>query len=197
MITLPIILLLFLLALKAKPLFQKYSQWLYLCFIALAVISYLNINTLLFTPIKSGYLGLAFFYVVMIVGAMPLKQKQPKENPLRRDYSILGFITITPHALFYITQASNGEIKPAIFGILAYLIMIPLFITSFPIIRHKMREKNWKKLQQFAYLSYLFLFVHLLINSDGINLILYIILFSFYFVLKTIKVIRQKKSLEI
>lgn len=194
MISILFIAILLLLAVKAKPLFQRYSLWMYLTFTILAILSYIFINSPLATPYKAGYLGLSFIYVVMLVGALPMKQKQPKENPVRRDYSILGFISITPHALYYITETTTGSISPAIFGILAYIIMIPLFVTSFPRIRHLMKEKSWKNLQKLAYLSYLFLFIHLLINSDGVNLILYTVLFSIYFVLKVLKLIKKKNS---
>ncbi|MCF7930031.1 MAG: ferric reductase-like transmembrane domain-containing protein [Acholeplasmataceae bacterium] len=193
MLTLPLILLLFLVVWKFKSIFQKYSIVLYVSFTIISIVSVFFINVSIFLPFKMGYLGLAFIYVVMLVGALPKKSKQTKENPIRRDYSILGFITITPHALYYILQNASGEQNPIIFGVIAYVVMIPLFITSFRTVRHKMKESNWKKLQKLAYVVYISLFIHLIMNSSGINLILYVVLFSFYFVLKILDIYKKTR----
>ena len=54
---------------------------------------------------------------------------------------------ITPHALKYLFEAIQGKIALPIFGIIAFVLMIPLFITSFPSIRKKMSFKTWKLIQ--------------------------------------------------
>ncbi|MDD3477594.1 MAG: ferric reductase-like transmembrane domain-containing protein [Candidatus Izemoplasmatales bacterium] len=185
MITIPFVGLLFFLAMKAKFLFQKYSIVLYIVFFLLSVAGFYWIELPVFTFMKQGYLGLALFYVVMLVGALPRKQPTNQPNPVRRDYSILGFLAITPHAIYYLQKAMTGEISQPIFGIIAYLIMIPLFVISFRWIRRLMNETVWKKIQKAAYISYLLLFIHLIINSDGVNRIAYVVLFGFYFLLKT------------
>ena len=68
-----------------------------------------------------------------------------------------------------------------IVGIIAFLVMIPLFITSFKKIRIKMKYPEWKKLQRFAYLFYLLVYIKLF------ELIVYTIVFGAYFILKLIK----------
>ena len=66
--------------------------------------------------------------------------------------------------------------------------MIPLFITSFMRIGRKMSRKAWVNLQRFAYLGYVLMFIHLILMADMPNLIVYIVLFVPYFVLKAIKI---------
>ncbi|MDD3712801.1 MAG: hypothetical protein PHZ28_04850 [Candidatus Izemoplasmatales bacterium] len=194
MIALPIIVLLLILAFKFKNLFKKYSIYLYLLFLVLSTIAYIFIDKPGFTLFKMGYLSFAFFYVVMLVGALPKKQPKPKENIVRRDYSIIGFITIIPHVLYNIFNVNIVSNGPIVFGLITFISMIPLFITSFPYIRKKMKESSWIKLQKLAYLSYVTLFIHLIIHSTGANLVMYIVLFAVYIVLK-IRLILKNKSL--
>lgn len=192
MIALPIIALLLLLAFKFKTLFKKYSIYLYLLFLTLSIVAYIFIDKPIFLVFKMGYLSFAFFYVVMLVGALPKKQPMKKENVVRRDYSIIGFFTIIPHVLYNIFNVTIGTNGPIVFGLIAFISMIPLFITSFPFIRKKMKESSWVKLQKLAYLTYATLFIHLVIHSTGINLIMYIVLFAIYVILKIRLILKNK-----
>lgn len=197
MIALPIIALLLIIAFNFKKLFKKYSNYLYVAFLILSTVAYVFIDKQIFTAYKMGYIGFSFFYVVMLVGSLPRKEPQPKENPVRRDYSIIGFITIIPHVLFNIFNVSLGDNGPIIFGLISFISMIPLFITSFPLIRRKMKVQSWIKLQRLAYLTYATLLIHLLIHSSGINFIMYLVLFTLYIALKLrliVKKIRLKKA---
>lgn len=193
MITLPFVILLILLALKFNKFIRKHNVTLYILFTLLSIISYFMIKIPIFMPIRQGFLGLAFFYVVMLTGALKDKSKyRVALMSVRREYSIIGFIVITPHALFHILRVINSSIAPPWFGIVAYAIMIPLFITSFMKIRKRFTYKSWKSLQRFAYLSYLGLLIHLIINSSkNINTIIYISLFSVYIILKAIYTYRK------
>lgn len=168
---------------------------LYVVMTILSVISFLFQDIALTTPIIQGFLGLGLFYLVMIAGA--LKQKSNLRNKLigvRREYSILGFIAILPHALKYTLEWLNGERTFVIFGSIAFLIMIPLFITSFVSVRKKMKAKTWNQIQSAAYVIYLLLFVHLILNyTKVINLVLYVIIFSLYIVLKLVYEIKKIK----
>lgn len=114
---------------------------------------------------------------------------------IRKDYSILGFIFISPHALIFTLQALKGVIAFEWFGIVAFILMIPLFVTSFTIYRKKMSAKNWMRLQLISYIIYILLCIHLIISyTSQINLVIYIVLFGFYFVNKTIYEISRLKA---
>jgi DMSO/TMAO reductase YedYZ heme-binding membrane subunit len=103
---------------------------------------------------------------------------------VRKEYSILGFIFITPHVLQGLILFFNNDIVLPIYGVISFIIMIPLFITSFTVIRKKMTYKTWKILQRFAYGSYFLLFIHLIVQSEMPNLIVYIVMFALYAILK-------------
>lgn len=195
MIVLPFIIILTLIAYKASSFVRKHAVKLYIIFSIISLISFILVKVPIFMPFNKGFLGLSFFYLVMMAGALPHKSKlRISFAKVRKEYSIIGFIVVTPHALRYLLEFLNGEISIPLFGIIAYAIMIPLFITSFTKIRKKMSRKNWKLLQRFAYLSYLGLLIHLILNyTEKINLVIYIIMFALYIVLKTIYTMKLLK----
>jgi DMSO/TMAO reductase YedYZ heme-binding membrane subunit len=174
------------LALFAGPFIRKHNVKIYIVAIVISVISFILKDKPIALPFVQGFLGLSFFYIVMITGALPKKHKlRIKFMGLRREYSIIGFIVITPHALKYILQFLDGTRSIEWFGLISFVIMIPLFITSFQVIRKKMKVSSWKLLQSLAYIVYILLFIHLILNySKAINLVLYLVLFITYFVLK-------------
>lgn len=140
----------------------------------------------LLKPFYQGFVGLAFLYVVMIIGALNLKSTLRKKlNGVRKEYSIYGFISLTPHALKFLWAWIQGTETFEWWGVLSFVVMIPLFITSFYLIRKKMTPKGWKQLQQFAYLAYGLLFVHLILRyTETINLVIYIVMMVSYIGLK-------------
>lgn len=140
----------------------------------------------LLKPFYQGFVGLALLYLVMMTGAINQKTKiRKKLNLVRKEYSIYGFIALTPHALKYLIAWFVGEESFEWWGVIAFLIMVPLFITSFYIIRKKMTPKAWKRLQSFAYLVYILLFIHLFLRyTEPVNLILFSSMSIVYLALK-------------
>lgn len=189
MITLVFIILFGLGALKLSKFIRKKQVALYIIVTAVSIIAFVKFNLKFFKPITQGFIALAFFYIVMLAGALPNKNRwKIAFMSVRKEYSILGFIVSTPHAIHYFIEYLNGDISIPIFGIIAYGVMIPLFITSFTVIRKKMSYKSWKTLQRFAYFVYTLLAIHLALNFSLItNLILYVVIFSIYIVLKLVK----------
>lgn len=198
MIVLPFAIILVLLAFKFNKFIRKNNVILYIVFTIIAILAYIFIKVPILTPFRQGFLGLAFYYVVMLTGALKDKSKlRIALMSVRREYSIIGFIVVTPHALYELIRFFTGAIDLPLFGIIGYVIMVPLFITSFMSIRKKFSYKNWKNLQRFAYFAYLGLFIHLIINSTNPNTIVYIVLFGSYLGLKliyTYKHYQLKKS---
>ncbi len=193
MITLPFIIILALLAFFFSKQIRKHQVILYLLVTVISILTFVKFDFPLLKPFAQGFLGLAFFYLVMLAGALPDKTKFRKAlMSVRKEYSIIGFIVATPHAIHYLIEYLNGEISIPIFGIIAYVIMIPLFITSFVFVRKRMSNKSWKNLQRFAYITYTLLAIHLILNfSQKINLIIYIAIFFVYLVYKTINVLKK------
>ena len=200
MITLPFIIVFSVLAYKFPKIIRKYDRVIYIAILLLAILAFVLQQVPIFKPINQGYIGLSLFYIVMITGALPKKSKlRIQFSKVRKEFSIIGFILVTPHGLKYLLQFLNGEIDIPIYGIIVFVLMIPLFITSFSFIRKKITYSNWKKLQSLSYLIYLGLFIHMINISntiEKINFILYIVLFTTYFILKIIFEIKRRKSNE-
>ncbi len=106
-----------------------------------------------------GHIPFAFFVLVMFAGAFKHKSKAKTTlMGVRRELAIIGFFTLLPHVVLLIWLALSN-LNPT--GTLAFLIMIPLFITSFRSIRKKMAPANWRKLHKLAYAVYAIIFLHL------------------------------------
>jgi len=191
----PIIIILFItLAYYFTPQILKYRKYLYIgVWILLALILLFNEKTFM-TPFVKGYVGFALFYVVMITGALNPKLKiTQKLKSVRAPYSILGFVLLLSHPLHYAIEVLTQQRDFPLFGVLAFVVMIPLFITSYMTIRKRMKPQDWFKLQRWAYLSYAFILVHLIINaSTPQNRIVAIILFIIYIGLKLFKELKLK-----
>ena len=190
MITLPLAIIFVLLAVYASKFIRKNNIKLYIGFTIVTTIAFLLDGKFpLSEPFTQGYLGLSLLYVVMLTGALKKKSKlHIKLMSVRREYSILGFIILSAHATKYLLEWIQGDIRFEWLGVIPFVIMIPLFITSFMVIRKKFTYTTWKKIQSFAYIVYILMFVHLiLVYTTKINLIVFILMFSVYFVLKTKK----------
>lgn len=166
-------------------------------FSVLAQFDVIDVTTpVIYQVFFQGHLTLAFFTLVMFAGAFAKKTK-PKITlmKVRRELAILGFITLIPHAVLLLITALSA-LNPT--GTLAFLIMLPLFITSFTKIRKKMHPLQWRKLHKWAYAAYAMIFLHLasitIIAQRGgdrayddywlLRLFMYLIIFGVYTVLK-------------
>ncbi|HKM29582.1 MAG TPA: ferric reductase-like transmembrane domain-containing protein [Bacilli bacterium] len=185
-----------LLAIYANQFIRKHNVKIYIAAVVISIVSFIFRDKAPALPFVKGFLGLSFFYIVMLTGALKNKSKlRLKFMGVRREYSIIGFIVATPHALNYLMEWLNATRSLEWFGLIVFVLMIPLFITSFATIRKKMKNKTWKLLQSAAYLIYVLLFVHLILNyTKTINLILYIIILGTYFVMKIIYEINKYKT---
>ncbi len=148
------------------------------------------------TPFIKGFVGFAFFYVVMVTGALNPNWKLTKKlRSVRAPYSILGFVLLMSHPLNYVAEVLSKQRDIPYFGVAAFVIMIPLFITSYMAVRKKMKAQAWIKLQRWAYLSYALVLIHLVVNaSSPQNRIVAILLFIPYIGLKVYKefIVKQK-----
>lgn len=135
--------------------------------------------------ITEGFLGLAFFVVVMYAGAFKKSSNTSKKlRSVRKEYSILGFVFLIPHFYIYLEQYLTGVLDWEWYGVVAMIIMIPLFISSFKFVKSKMNMKKWKSLQRWAYLAYALTFIHLIVVAEPQESIAYFIIFGVYSLLK-------------
>jgi DMSO/TMAO reductase YedYZ heme-binding membrane subunit len=190
MIVVPFVIVFALLAIYQGKFIRKHNVKIYIVISIISIVAFFLADKVkLMEPFVQGYLGLSLLYIVMFTGALKKKSKLIiKLSSVRREYSIIGFIFLTPHATKYFIEFLSDitEIEQWI-GIVAYAIMLPLFVTSFMVFRKKFSFEGWKKLQKWAYLAYILIFIHLILVAEMPNLLVYIVLFVPYIILKLIK----------
>ena len=195
----PIIIgLLMALAYYLAPQILKYRRQLYVgVWFVLAAIIALRGKPFV-TPFVKGFVGFAFFYVVMITGALNPSWKLTKKlRSVRAPYSILGFVLLMSHPLNYVAEVLSKQRDIPYFGVAAFLIMVPLFITSYMAIRKKMKAQTWVKLQRWAYPVYALMLIHLVVNaSSPQNRIVAILLFVPYIGMKAHKEFIAKRKID-
>lgn len=166
--------------------------------------TYLN-RVPLTASIYTGALASAFFIIIMYLGAVPKGHWLLKNfMGIRGQLSIIASILIIVHnvsmKLYVKTAMLEGGTTALIYRlmgittVLMYVLLIPLFLTSFMCIRKKMKAKSWKKLQRLAYPFYALIYLHVMIGNvptalsgdvlDIIDVLVYTIVFGTYIILK-------------
>lgn len=175
-------------AYKLRDMFKK-AYIFYIIGLLLASISLYFYDSVYSELVIQGIIGYSFLFVVMISGVLPkewLLTRNLKRN--RGMFSILSFIFISPHAISHVLGLVGGI---NLFGIIAYILMVPLTIISFQIVRREIDNKDWFRIQKAAYIIYASLFIHLLYVADWENKLVYGILFTLYVNNKLIKEFRK------
>lgn len=155
-----------------------------------------------------GYISIAFFILVMLAGALNPKWRITRKLlSVRAELAIIASIFIISHASIYFARfillkfpkmMKTGIIPKLyigyiIIGLIAFIIMLPLFITSFKKVRRKMQGMQWRNLQRWAYTFYFLVYIHILLillnekELDWLRLCVYTIIFGAYTILRLIK----------
>ena len=167
---------------------------------------------------QRGVLAGSLFILVMLAPVLPKSFAGRKTiYLLRGEMAICASLITLAHnlafggkyfgALFFgHGHISLMELHAAIVSCLMILLLIPLTITSFQTVRRKMQAKTWKKLQNWSYLFYLLLYLHIffiyqgaLIRGKGdyfFTLMIYSFIFGFYGFLRIRQYRIQKESKE-
>lgn len=167
---------------------------------------------------QRGILAGSLFIWVMIAPVLPKRFSGRKTiYLLRGEMAISASLITLAHNLafggkyfgavfFGQGHISLMELHAAIVSCLMILLLIPLTITSFQTVRRKMQAKTWKKLQNWSYLFYLLLYLHIffiyqgaLIRGKGeyfFTLMLYSFLFGFYGFLRIRQYRMQRETRE-
>ena len=167
---------------------------------------------------QRGVLAGSLFIWVMLAPVLPKSFSGRKTiYLLRGEMAICASLITLAHNLafggkyfgaLFLGQGhiSLMELHAAIVSCLMILLLIPLTVTSFQAVRRKMQAKSWKKLQNWSYLFYLLLYLHIffiyqgaLIRGKGdyfFTLMLYSFIFGFYGFLRIRQYRIQKESKE-
>ena len=129
--------------------------------------------------------GATLIGIALIIG--PLAKFWPTRNYIqhRRTFGVLGFTFIIVHMLsvmFYffnfgfaeLFQSLNPYANPILFGLAAFLIFIPLYLTSTDWAVEKLGFLKWKSIHRLVYVAYILSVLHfiqinplLLLNPAG------------------------------
>ena len=167
---------------------------------------------------KGAFAG-ALWSVVMWAGALPTGSALIKKiMPIRGELSIFAAAITLSHAVTYsITYIkrfmlnmehdrplTSDFIITSLVCIVLMIIMIPLTVMSFKVIRKKMNAKTWKKIQRAAYIFYALIYIHIMVlyvpqakngNTEKFfSIIVYSIVFIGYAVFKIAKVYIKKNK---
>ena len=167
---------------------------------------------------QRGILAGSLFILVMIAPVLPKRFSGRKTiYLLRGEMAISASLITVAHNLafggkyfgavfFGQGHISLMELHAAIVSCLMILLLIPLTITSFQTVRRKMQAKTWKKLQNWSYLFYLLLYLHIFFIYQGallrgkgeyfFTLMLYSFIFGFYGFLRIRQYRVQKETRE-
>ena len=167
---------------------------------------------------QRGVLAGSLFIWVMLAPVLPKSFSGRKTiYLLRGEMAICASLITLAHnlafggkyfgALFFGQgHISLMELHAAIVSCLMILLLIPLTVTSFQAVRRKMQGKTWKKLQNWSYLFYLLLYLHIFFIYQGamirgkgdyfFTLMLYSFIFGLYGFLRIRQYRIQKEGKE-
>ena len=164
--------------------------------------------------LRRGVLAGALFLWVMYAIVLPPKSRlQRVMMSLRAQIAIAASILTLSHNIVYgqhyfvLLFTNAGKLKSyeliaACFSLAMILLLLPLTITSFQVVRRKMQAKRWKQLQRLSYLFYGLLYLHIcLIYTGGlrkgkieylVQFALYTLLYGVYLMLRLTKAFLKK-----
>lgn len=167
-----------------RDLYKK--AWiLYSIAFIISVLGMIFVKDYYFRILQGGLLGYSFLFVVMMVGVLPNKLTLTRNIKRNRGmFSILAFIFISSHA--YMNLFTEFGVLN-LYGLAAYMIMVPLTLISFRIVRKEIPPKDWFRIQKAAYVIYGILFIHIFLVSANENKIVYAVFAALYINNKLIK----------
>ena len=158
----------------------------------------------------SAFTGATLIALALIIG--PLQKLWPSKNYIkhRRTLGVLGFTFILVHyfaVMLYVFNfnlqaimfgGTNPYVNPVIFGLIAFCIYIPIYITSTDWATQKLGYNKWKMIHRLVYFAWIVSVLHfILINPEALfNLSGYIlmIVMALVFILEISAFIKHVKS---
>lgn len=196
---------------------KKHPTWFYIASLCMVVFLFADdllefsldwpewIQTYFLSTFRRGSFATGMFIVIMYIGALDAKRPFVKELfRIRAEMSIVASILTFGHNILYGRYyfprlfTNPGAMRPqyvaaTMITLVLLVLLIPLFITSFPKVRRKMDARKWKKLQRLAYPFYILIYVHVLIlfiprlNLGGnytVGVLAYTIIYVSYVILR-------------
>lgn len=205
-----------------KKSIKKAPQVYYVIATLLAVITAIqpnfpqSIDSVFVTLFYYGSFSTALFTLVMYMNAVKNGSKFQKEfMVLRGELSIIACILAFGHNIhagrtYFVWLFVEPErftrdtelLLATVITLVLIALMVPLFITSFRLVRKKMEPKKWKKLQRWSYVFYMLIYYHIILlmvpvayrgdKTYQLNVLVYTTVFLTYAFLRLAK--EYKKS---
>ena len=201
---------------------RRRPVFFYLFFVLLSLLSIFLPKQLTIPPLaylinrllRRGVLAGALFLWVMYAIVLPQKSRlQRVMMSLRAQIAIAASILTLSHNIAYgqhyfvLLFTNAGKLKSyeliaACFSLAMILLLLPLTVTSFQVVRRKMNAKRWKQLQRLSYLFYGLLYLHICFIYTGglrkgkseylVQFALYTLLYGIYLILRLTKAFLKK-----
>ena len=125
--------------------------------------------------VKHGSVAFFLFAIIMYVGVLPETSRlRHYLMPVRGKLSIAASLIAAGHFVGYLAAFLAGFLSRTapmvpralaafVFALALFALLVPLAITSVTAIRDKMPVQRWKKLQQWAYVFFALLYVHVVV----------------------------------
>lgn len=124
----------------------------------------------------SGLAGFALLSITLIIGPfVMLRPKWAEMIESRRALGLSGFYFIILHALLVSYAYFNFDISmvinqmPLLIGLIAFLLIIPIALTSTDRAMALLGSKNWKRIQRIAYIVFILVLIHFVFKSDVLS----------------------------
>ena len=162
-----------------KPI-KKHATLFYIAAIIISVLSVLApkkglpfvIDYLVKNILARGTLAGALFILVMVASICPAAKLRGLLLRTRGEMAIIAALLTLIHNISYgknyfvalftkISDLDAPRIFAAVLSLVMIVLLIPLTVTSFMVIRKKMNPKKWKSLQRLSYIFYGLLFIHI------------------------------------
>lgn len=203
-----------------KPI-KKHATLFYIATIIISVLSVLApkkglpfvIDYLVKNILARGTLAGALFILVMVASVCPAAKLRGLLLRTRGEMAIIAALLTLIHNISYgkhyfvalftkISDLDAPGIFAAVLSLVMIVLLIPLTVTSFMVIRKKMNPKKWKSLQRLSYIFYGLLFIHIsMIFSISIakghlstlfDLSVYVIIYIAYLICRAKKYEKQR-----
>ena len=163
---------------------------------------------------RRGGIGVAMFVIVMYIGVLPRRSKLSHWlRPIRAELSIAACILIAGHMCTYLPLylaplfggTLKGSVTWALIVALGLLVLVlVLGVTSFRFVKRHMKARPWKRLQNWAYLFYVLIYVHLMLMIGPAafagmqpaltNAVIYTVVFVGYMVLRLLRAAADRRE---
>lgn len=170
------------------------------------------------TLIQKCTLPLALFVVVMYIGVLPSHSKLFQWlKPVRAELSIIACILALGHMIIYLGSylpriMAGGPFSFNIMGsfvlaLVLFVLLLILGITSFQMVKVRMRAETWKSVQKMAYLFFFLVYGHVLLMllpsalnggiASVVSVGVYSLVFGAYAVLRGMRAAHDKQAKEV